>query len=107
MSRTLDGRRRLWSQQRPPTLNELLNHPIQGANATSLKRAIALLARFLEGTKARLIAVIHDEILLECPVGEAEGMALLLRRCMVKAAEGILEPIPVEVDVKVLASWGG
>jgi DNA polymerase-1 len=43
----------------------LLNHPIQGANATILKRAIALLGRFLERTKARLIAVIHDEILLE------------------------------------------
>lgn len=106
-SRTIDGRRRLWSQQRPPTLNELFNHPIQGANATILKRAIALLGRFLERTNARLIAVIHDEILLECPVGEGERVALLLRRCMVKAAEGLLEPIPVEVDVKVLASWGG
>jgi DNA polymerase-1 len=34
VSRTLDGRRRLWPSQQPPTLNELLNHPIQGTNAT-------------------------------------------------------------------------
>jgi DNA polymerase-1 len=64
VSRTIDGRRRLWSKQRKPILNELLNHPIQGANATILKRALALLGRYLTRTKAKLIAVIHDEILL-------------------------------------------
>jgi DNA polymerase-1 len=107
VSRTIDGRRRLWSKQRKPILNELLNHPIQGANATILKRAIALLGRYLTRTKAKLIAVVHDEILLECPTREAKRVAALLKQCMVLAAKELLNPIPVEVDVKILPSWGG
>jgi DNA polymerase-1 len=107
VSRTIDGRRRLWSKQRKPILNELLNHPIQGANATILKRAIALLGRYLTRTKAKLIAVVHDEILLECPTQEAKRVAALLKQCMVLAAKELLNPIPVEVDVKILPSWGG
>jgi DNA polymerase-1 len=107
VSRTIDGRRRLWSKQRKPILNELLNHPIQGANATILKRAIALLGRYLIRTRAKLIAVVHDEILLECPTQEAKRVAALLKHCMVLAAKALLNPIPVEVDVKILPSWGG
>ncbi len=106
-SRTIDGRRRLWSQQKKPTLNELLNHPIQGANATILKRAIALLGHFGERKNVKLIAVIHDEILLECPDKESPKVAFLLKRCMVKVAKQLLEPIPIEVDILILPSWGG
>ncbi|MBE9047752.1 DNA-directed DNA polymerase [Pleurocapsales cyanobacterium LEGE 10410] len=108
VSHSLDGRRRVWSKRTKPTLNELLNHPIQGTNATIIKRAIALLDSTLlsKVPKIKLILVVHDEIVLEVPQELADKAARCLSDCAVKAAKPILTPIPVEVEVKILNSWG-
>lgn len=108
VSYSLDGRRRVWSKRTKPTLNELLNHPIQGTNATITKRAIALLDSTLlsKVPQVKLILVVHDEIVLEVPRALADKVARCLSNCAVKAAKPILAPIPVEVEVKVLDSWG-
>ncbi|MEO1004635.1 MAG: DNA polymerase [Cyanobacteria bacterium J06638_38] len=108
VSHSLDGRRRVWSKRTKPTLNELLNHPIQGTNATIIKRAIALLDSTLlsKVPQIKLILVIHDEIVLEVPQDLADKAARCLSDCAVKAAKPILAPIPVEVEVKILNSWG-
>ena len=108
VSYSLDGRRRVWSKRAKPTLNELLNHPIQGTNATIIKRAIALLDSTLlsKVPQVKLILVVHDEIVLEVPRDEADRVARCLSDCAVKAAKPILAPIPVEVEVKVLDNWG-
>jgi DNA polymerase-1 len=108
VSYSLDGRRRLWSKRTSPTLNELLNHPIQGTNATIIKRAIALLDSTLlvKVPQVKLILVVHDEIVLEVPRSLADRVARCLSDCAVEAARPILAPIPVEVEVKVLDSWG-
>ncbi|WP_049802749.1 DNA polymerase [Gloeothece verrucosa] len=107
VSRTLDGRRRIWSLTSGPTLNELLNNPIQGTNAGILKRAIALLGgNLLEVYPSiLLVAVIHDEIVLECPRDLAQNAAKILVRCMKQAAKPVLSPIPVQVDVKICKHW--
>ena len=109
VSYSLDGRRRVWSKRTKPTLNELLNHPIQGTNATIIKRAIALLDSTLLSKvhQVKLILVVHDEIVLEVPRSLADRVARCLSDCAVEAARPILAPIPVEVEVKVLDSWGG
>ena len=108
VSYSLDGRRRVWSKRTKPTLNELLNHPIQGTNATIIKRAIALLDSTLlsKVSQVKLILVVHDEIVLEVPRDLADKVARCLSDCAVRAARPILAPIPVEVEVKVLNSWG-
>ncbi|MDJ0690184.1 MAG: DNA polymerase [Xenococcaceae cyanobacterium MO_188.B32] len=108
VSYSLDGRRRVWSKRTKPTLNELLNHPIQGTNATIIKRAIALLDSTLlsKVPQVKLILVVHDEIVLEVPRKLADRVARCLSDCAVEAARPILAPIPVEVEVKVLDSWG-
>ena len=106
-SRTLAGRRRLWSQESKPLLNEMLNHPIQGLSADITKLALAKLFAPLRRTGAQLICVVHDEILLECPIAEIEQVKSLLQSCMVSAGDKFLSPIPCEVEIKVLTSWGG
>lgn len=108
VSYSLDGRRRLWSKRTRPTLNELLNHPIQGTNATIIKRAIALLDRtlFVTVPQIKLILVVHDEIVLEVPRKLANRTARCLRKCMMEAAKPILTPVPVEVEVEILENWG-
>lgn len=106
-SRTMAGRRRLWSKESKPLLNEMLNHPIQGLSADITKLALAKLFAPLKRTGAKLICVVHDEILLECPITEVEQVKTLLDSCMVSAGDKFLSPIPCEVEIKVLTSWGG
>jgi DNA polymerase-1 len=85
----------------------MLNHPIQGLSADITKLALAKLFAPLKGTGAKLICVVHDEILLECPITEVEQVKTLLDSCMVSAGDKFLSPIPCEVEIKVLTSWGG
>ena len=104
-SRTLAGRRRRWADK--PRLAELLNHPVQGLNADITKLALVKLIKVLVDTRSKLICTVHDEILLECPAVEVEYISRLLHRCMIAAARKFLHPVPVVVNVKVSASWGG
>lgn len=54
----------------------------------------------------KLILVVHDEIVLEVPRELADRVARCLSDCAVEAAKPILNSIPVEVEVKILNSWG-
>jgi hypothetical protein len=45
--------------------------------------------------------------LLQCPITEVEQVKTLLDSCMVSAGDKFLSPIPCEVEIKVLTSWGG
>ena len=101
--RTIGGRRRRWAKK--PRLSELLNHPVQGTSADMLKVAIARLFKVLPKTGAKLIGVVHDEILLECPNATLKRTSRLLRKVMVAAGELYLQQIPVEVEVIISSSW--
>ena len=103
--RTLYGRRRRWRKK--PRLTEFYNHPVQGLCADILKLALIDLETVLIKFDAKLIAVVHDEILLECPEDVAGAISQQLKRCMERAAQPFLNPIPAVVEVKVAASWGG
>ena len=107
-SRTVLGRRRLWSKDTKPLLNEMLNNPIQGMSADITKLALALIFSPLSCTAdAKLICVVHDEILIECPIEEVKPVKAMLKKCMVRAGNKFLSPIPCEVEIKVMESWGG
>jgi DNA polymerase-1 len=101
--RTLSGRRRLWRGK--PPFTELVNHPIQGTAADILKCSLGLLYPALVGTEAKIIACVHDEILLECPTEQGEFVAQILEKVMVEAGNRYLEPIPTQVEVRVVSSW--
>ena len=106
-SRTVLGRRRLWSKDTKPLLNEMLNNPIQGMSADITKLALALIFSPLSCTDAKLICVVHDEILIECPIEKVKPVKAMLKKCMVRAGNKFLSPIPCEVEIKVMESWGG
>ena len=74
-----------------------------------LFRSIALLDFTLlsKVPEIKLILVVHDEIVLEVPQELANKAAQCLSNCAVRAAKPILAPIPVEVEVEILNSWGG
>ena len=55
-----------------------------------------------EGLEARLVLQVHDELIVECPEGEAETAARLLREEM----EGVMDlSVPLMADAKWGKSW--
>ena len=106
-SRTVLGRRRLCSKNTKPLLKEMLNNPIQEMSADITKLALALLFMPLIGTGCKLICVVHDEILIECTLEEVRPVKALLKKGMVRAGNKFLSPIPCEIEIKVMESWGG
>jgi DNA polymerase I-like protein with 3'-5' exonuclease and polymerase domains len=105
-TRTLAGRRRLLNDKTPDT--HRLNTPVQGTGADGLKQALALLwERHDQCPGAFPVLAVHDEIVVECDAGRAEVVSAWLRQAMLDGMAPLVEPVPVEVEVKVSANWGG
>ncbi len=81
-----------------------MNTPIQGAAADLIKIAMIRTDRMLKdaGLNARLILQIHDELIIEAPIGEAERAEAILREAMQGAAE---LKVPLQVDIGIGKSW--
>ncbi len=103
-ARTLKGRRRLWSTV--SSLNERLNMPVQGTAADIMKIALARLPKALKGTEAKLVAIIHDEIILEVPEDKAEEAKRMLVTVMESAGDGFMD-IPLVAEAAIADSWAG
>lgn len=80
------------------------NMPIQGTAADIIKIAMIAVHKRLaaEGMKSRLILQIHDELILECPIDEAEKAAALLREEMEKA---VSLDVPMIADANIGENW--
>jgi DNA polymerase-1 len=105
-TRTVAGRRRLLNEKTPDT--HRLNTPVQGTGADGLKLALALLwERRGQAEGAFPVLAVHDEIVVECDEAQAETAAGWLREAMTDAMAPLIDPVPVEVEVKVARAWGG
>ena len=82
-----------------------MNFPIQGTSADILKRALRLLHDSISGTSAKLVNIVHDEIIVECEANEAEQTAKILEKSMISAAEEIVTKVPIKVDAKIADEW--
>ena len=81
------------------------NTPIQGTSADILKRALRLLKDELSGTTARIVNIIHDEIVVEVDATEAEEIAQKVERAMCAAGEEYLKTVPVKVETEIADEW--
>jgi DNA polymerase-1 len=81
------------------------NAPIQGTSADILKRALRLLSDELRTTSAKIVNIIHDEIVVEVDEGDAEGVAETVERGMVAAGEEYLGTVPVKVEAQIADEW--
>ncbi len=102
-TRTLSGRRIPLAPGTP--LSTLCNLPVQGTAADIVKIALGELSRELSGSRVRIVAAVHDEILLEAPEEDADRVAALLKRVMEDAEAGLLRKVPALADVAVARSW--
>jgi DNA polymerase-1 len=81
------------------------NTPIQGTSADILKRALRLLEDDLRDTSARIVNIIHDEIVVEVDAGEAEEIALKVERAMCAAGQEYVRSVPVKVETEIADEW--
>ena len=82
-----------------------VNMPIQGTSADILKRALRLLHDDIRGTSARLVNIVHDEIVVECDAREAESTAEKLTSAMGRAGAEYISKVPIKVDVHIADEW--
>src|SRR3989440_379970 len=81
------------------------NAPIQGTSADILKRALRLLSDELRGTSAKIVNIIHDEIVVEVDEGEAAQIAQTVERTMCAAGEEYVQAVPVKVESQIASEW--
>ncbi|HET9711424.1 MAG TPA: DNA polymerase, partial [Pyrinomonadaceae bacterium] len=81
------------------------NTPIQGTSADILKRALRLLRDELSETSARIVNIIHDEIVVEAGADEAQSVAEKVERVMCAAGQEYLKTVPVKVETEIADEW--
>ncbi|HZE70251.1 MAG TPA: DNA polymerase [Pyrinomonadaceae bacterium] len=81
------------------------NTPIQGTSADILKRALRLLTDELAGSSAKIVNIIHDEIVVEADGTRVEEVARKVERAMCAAAEEYLRTVPVKVETEIANEW--
>ncbi len=102
-ARTACGRRRLLSYD-DATMMCSANTLIQGSGADILKIAIAKLDEHLNDD-VRLIACVHDEIVMEVKEELAPRYKTVLEQAMIEAAQVVLKYVPAEADANIGSSW--
>jgi DNA polymerase-1 len=81
------------------------NAPAQGTAADILKRAMVILGPRLRAKNARVVNIIHDEILVEAPETDAEEVTALTSASMKEAGREFLPNVPVEVTPSIASYW--
>jgi DNA polymerase-1 len=89
------------------SFQDAANYPIQGTGADMLKLAVDIFAYQCEmqGYDAKIVNLVHDEIVCEVPKEQAEEVAELLKESMEFAGSLILKKVPVEADTAVSDRW--
>ncbi len=79
-----------------------INTPVQGSAADVIKLAMIRLDAALSKTRARMLLQVHDELVVECPEDEADGVAAMMKNTMEHAIE---TDVPLRVDVGIGGNW--
>ncbi len=116
-SQTLGGRKRYFEKISPADPNydrqvayierQGKNTPIQGTSADITKLALVGLWRRFKKEKLRAVPIhtVHDEIVVEAPLEEAEQTAKIVEEEMIRAGKELLKKVPVKVDVVISQVW--
>lgn len=81
-----------------------MNSPIQGTAADIIKIAmIKVDERFKkDNLKSRLVLQVHDEILIECKIGEENRVKKIMKECMTDSFDF---KVPLEIEIKTGDNW--
>jgi DNA polymerase-1 len=94
--------------QRGYSERQAINAPIQGAAADVIRRAMIRMPAALAEARlsARMLLQVHDELVFECPAGEADATIKVARAVMEKAPEPAVKlSVPLVVDARAGKNW--
>ena len=95
----------LYYEDGPIRKATVYNRPVQGCAADGMKVALVCLQEKLQQTEAKLVAMIHDEVIVECPVAESETVKKLVEQAMVEGMKTFLTEVPVTAEAGVGKTW--
>jgi DNA polymerase I len=107
--RTILGRRRLINPEASnwDCFQSKTNLVVQGACADGIKLALCEIRKRLPRS-TWIIAIVHDEIIVETPEAKAEQVKKLLEKIMVSVFDKLFKKqVPIAVDAKICENWGG
>jgi len=86
--------------------NVKANTPVQMVEAHGFKRALQVLYNSRhEAPSARLVMMVHDELIAECDADDVERTQKWLCKGMLEPMQALLPGVTVRVDVKVTRSY--
>jgi DNA polymerase I-like protein with 3'-5' exonuclease and polymerase domains len=85
------------------------NFPVQGSGADVTKLAACYMFDFiLENNlfnKVKIVNLVHDEILIECPTSIEDKISKKLEECMIKSGKVFFTRIPLEAESSIGNYW--
>jgi DNA polymerase I-like protein with 3'-5' exonuclease and polymerase domains len=90
------------------------NHRIQGTNASIIKRAMGCgfdsqgrpyLWHLLPTLKAKLLSMVHDELILQCPKRHGEALLAMVGDAFKRAAAEVMFKVIMEFDGVISNRW--
>lgn len=92
---------------RASTFTDAVNYPIQGSGADLLKLAVLMLGIEFKkrNLSAKVVNLVHDEVVVECGEEEAEEVEDALCDAMVRAGHIVLKHVPVSVEITKGERW--
>ena len=70
-----------------------------------MKAAIVLLHPRLAALGARIVLVVHDELVVEAPEEHADEVRVLMRECMIAGMQRYVPSVPIIVEPEVRSTW--
>ena len=110
--RTQETNRRRWLSRKDVSFkggklrpNTLFNQPVQGLAADGMKAALVVLQKRLEGLDAELVAVIHDEVIVQTPPPFADEIRGIVQQAMIDGMQTFVSSVPITAEAVVSRSW--
>ncbi len=110
--RTQETNRRRWMSRKDVSFkdgalrpNTLFNQPVQGLAADGMKAALAVLQKRLEGLDAELVAVIHDEVIVQTPPPLANKVQGIVEQAMIDGMQTFVSEVRITAEAVVGRSW--
>ena len=81
-----------------------MNTPIQGTAADIMKIAMLKVFKEIEkrGLKSKIVLQVHDEMMLEVPIGEQQEIQEIMKNCMESAAD---LKVPLVAEISEANNW--
>jgi len=86
--------------------NSICNFPVQGTGADGFKLALIDLDDKLKALDARIVHILHDEIIVEAREDIADRVASILKESMETAFRKLIPELPFVVEPVISDAWG-